>query len=219
MIEWPVLSFTIFLPIVGALIITFIKETDDSKINIKWAAFFTSLGTFVLSCLIWFFFDKSNYNYQFIEKYYWFSDFKFYYHVGVDGISLFMILLSSFLTPFCILASWESIKITVKEYMIAFLVLETLMIGMFSAIDTLLFYIFLEAVLIPMFLIIGIWGGKRRIYASFKFFLYTLMGSVLMLIAIIYMYQISNTMNIEELSKFKFDKNTQKWFGYPQDDW
>ena len=122
-----------------------------------------------------------------------------------------MILLSSFLTPFCILASWDSIKHRVKEYMIAFLVLETLMIGMFSAIDTLLFYIFLEAVLIPMFLIIGIWGGERRIYASFKFFLYTLIGSVLMLIAIIYMYQVSNTMNIEELSNFKFDKNVQIW--------
>ena len=122
-----------------------------------------------------------------------------------------MILLSSFLTPFCILASWESIKQRVKEYMIAFLILETLIIGFFSAIDTLLFYIFLEAVLIPMFLIIGIWGGERRVYASFKFFLYTLLGSVLMLIAIIYMYQISNTMNIEELKNFKFEKNVQIW--------
>ena len=211
MLNWPVLSFTIFLPLVGALIIFFIKETDDSIINIKWATLWTSLGTFILSCLIWFLFDKSNSNYQFIEKYHWFSDFKFYYHIGVDGISLFMILLSAFLTPFCILASWKSITQRVKEYMIAFLILETLMIGMFSAIDTLLFYIFLEAVLIPMFLIIGIWGGERRIYASFKFFLYTFLGSVLMLIAIIYMYQISNTMNIEELRNFKFDKNVQIW--------
>ncbi len=211
MLDWPVLSFTIFLPFVGALIIIFIKETDDSITNIKWAALSISLGTFVLSCLIWFLFDKTNPNYQFIEKYHWFSDFKFYYHIGVDGISLFMILLSTFLTPFCILASWESIKQRVKEYMIAFLVLETFMIGMFCAVDTLLFYIFLEAVLIPMFLIIGIWGGERRIYASFKFFLYTFLGSVLMLIAIIYMYQISNTMNIEELRNFKFDKNVQIW--------
>ena len=211
MLDWPVLSFTIFLPFLGALIIIFIKETEDSINNIKWAALSTSLGTFILTCLIWFLFDKSNPNYQFIEKYRWFSDFKFYYHIGVDGISLFLILLSSFLTPFCILASWESIKQRVKEYMIAFLILETLIIGFFSAIDTLLFYIFLEAVLIPMFLIIGIWGGKRRIYASFKFFLYTLLGSVLMLIAIIYMYQISNTMNIEELKNFKFEKNVQIW--------
>ena len=211
MLDWPVLSFTIFLPFLGALIIIFIKETEDSINNIKWAALCTSLGTFILTCLIWFLFDKSNPNYQFIEKYRWFSDFKFYYHIGVDGISLFLILLSSFLTPFCILASWESIKQRVKEYMIAFLILETLIIGFFSAIDTLLFYIFLEAVLIPMFLIIGIWGGERRIYASFKFFLYTLLGSVLMLIAIIYMYQISNTMNIEELKNFKFEKNVQIW--------
>jgi NADH-quinone oxidoreductase subunit M len=211
MLDWPILTFMIFLPLVGALIIIFIKITDDSNTNIKWAALWTSLGTFILSCLIWFLFDKSNPNYQFIEKYHWFTDFKFYYHVGVDGISLFMILLSTFLTPFCILASWESITKRVKEYMIAFLIIETLMIGMFSAIDTLLFYIFLESVLIPMFLIIGIWGGERRIYASFKFFLYTLLGSVLMLIAIIYMYQISNTMNIEELINFKFDKNVQIW--------
>ena len=211
MLDWPVLSFTIFLPFLGALIIIFIKETEDSINNIKWAALCVSLGTFILTCLIWFLFDKSNPNYQFIEKYHWFSDFKFYYHIGVDGISLFLILLSSFLTPFCILASWESIKQRVKEYMIAFLILETLIIGFFSAIDTLLFYIFLEAVLIPMFLIIGIWGGERRVYASFKFFLYTLLGSVLMLIAIIYMYQISNTMNIEELKNFKFEKNVQIW--------
>ena len=211
MLDWPVLSFTIFLPLVGAFIIFFTKEAEESAINIKWAALWTSLGTFILSCLIWFLFDKSNPNYQFVEKYHWFSDFKFYYHIGVDGISLFMVLLSTFLTPLCILSSWESITQRVKEYMIAFLILETLMIGMFSAIDTLLFYIFLEAVLIPMFLIIGIWGGERRIYASFKFFLYTLLGSVLMLIAIIYMYQISNTMNIEELRNFKFDKNVQIW--------
>ena len=202
MIEWPILSYTIFLPLLGALIILPIKENEESSNNIKWAALWTSLGTFILSCFIWFLFDKSNPNYQFTEKHHWFSDFHFYYHIGVDGISLFMILLSTFLTPFCILASWESIKQRVKEYMIAFLILETLIIGFFSAIDTLYFYIFLEAVLIPMFLIIGIWGGERRIYASFKFFLYTLLGSVLMLIAIIYMYQVSNTMNIEELSNF-----------------
>ena len=212
MLGWPVLSFTIFLPLFGSLIIAFIKETEDSITNIKWAALWTSLGTFILSCLIWFLFDKSNPNYQFIEKYNWFSDFKFYYHIGVDGISLFMIMLSTFLTPICILASWESINQKVKEYMIAFLILETLMIGMFCAVDTLLFYIFLEAVLIPMFLIIGIWGGERRIYASFKFFLYTLLGSVLMLIAIIYMYQISNTMNIEELRNLNLIRMFK--FGY-----
>ena len=211
MIEWPILSYTIFLPLFGAIIILPIKENEESSNNIKWAALFTSLGTFILSCLIWFFFDSSIANYQLSEKYHWFSDFNFYYHIGVDGISLFMILLSTFLTPLCILASWESITKRVKEYMIAFLLLETLLIGMFCAVDTLLFYIFFEGVLIPMFLIIGVWGGERRIYATFKFFLYTLLGSVLMLIAIIFMYQISKTMDIGELQNFQFDKNLQIW--------
>ena len=211
MLDWPLLSFTIFLPIIGGLIIFFIKETEESINNIKWAAFWTAIGTFIISCLFWFLFDSSNPNYQFEEKYFWFSDFKFFFHIGIDGISLFMILLSTFLTPLCIISSWESIKKRVKEYMIAFLILESLMIGMFSAIDTLLFYIFLEGLLIPMFLIIGIWGGERRVYASFKFFLYTLLGSVFMLIAIIYMYQISDTMNIKQLQNFNFDKNIEKW--------
>ena len=171
MFDWPIVSVTIFLPLLGSLIILFIKDEENSSNNIKWAALLTSLGTFILSCLIWFLFDSSIGTYQLIEKYKWFDDFNFNYHVGVDGISLFMILLSTFLTPFCILASWQNINKRIKEYMIAFLLLETFLIGMFSSIDMLLFYIFFEAVLIPMFLIIGIWGGERRIYASFKFFL------------------------------------------------
>ena len=211
MTEWPILSITIFLPFFGALVILLIKEDEDSSNNIKWAALWTSLGTFLLSCFIWFFFDSSQSNYQLVEKHRWFYDFNFYYHVGVDGISLFMIMLSTFLTPFCILASWENITNRIKEYMIAFLLLETFLIGMFCAIDVLLFYVFFEGVLIPMFLIIGVWGGQNRIYASFKFFLYTLLGSVLMLVAIIFMYQISKTMNISELQDFKFDKNIQIW--------
>ncbi len=193
MIDWPLLSVTIFLPLVGAFIILFIKDEDVSTNNIKWAALWTSIGAFILSILIWISFDNSIKGYQLVEKYKWFSDFNFYYHVGVDGISLFMILLSTLLTPFCILASWNNIKKRIKEYMIAFLVLETVMIGMFSSIDILLFYIFFESVLIPMFLIIGIWGGEKRIYATFKFFLYTLLGSVLMLIAIIFIYKLTNT--------------------------
>ena len=209
MVEWPLLSVTIFLPLLGALIIFLIKEDDTTSNNIKWAALWTSIGTFILSCFIWSQFDSSNPYYQLIEKYKWFSDFNFFYHIGIDGISLFMILLSTFLTPFCILASWTSIKIRIKEYMIAFLVLETVMLGMFSSVDILLFYVFFEAVLIPMFLIIGIWGGKRRIYASFKFFLYTLLGSVLMLIAIIFIYQKTNTMNIADLQGNFFSKDLQ----------
>jgi len=210
MIDWPIISATIFLPLIGSLIIFLIKEDETTSNNIKWAALWTSIGTFVLSCLIWFQFDHSTSQYQLVEKYKWFSDFNFYYHVGVDGISLFMILLSTFLTPFCILASWENIKKRIKEYMIAFLFLETVMIGMFCSIDILLFYVFFEAVLIPMFLIIGIWGGERRIYASFKFFLYTLLGSVLMLIAIIFIYQKTNSMNINFLQgNYFFSKKVQ----------
>ena len=209
MIELPIISVTIFLPLLGALIIFFIKEDESSANNIKWAALWTSIGTFVLSCLIWLKFDNNIATYQLTEKYNWFTDFNFSYHVGVDGISLFMILLSTFLTLFCILASWVNIKKRIKEYMIAFLFLETVMIGMFSAIDVLLFYIFFEAVLIPMFLIIGIWGGERRIYASFKFFLYTLLGSVLMLIAIIFINQSADTMNISDLQGNLFSKKTQ----------
>jgi len=210
MIDWPIISVTIFLPLIGSLIIFLIKEDETTSNNIKWAALWTSIGTFVLSCLIWFQFDHSTSQYQLVEKYKWFNDFNFYYHVGVDGISLFMILLSTFLTPFCILASWENIKKRIKEYMIAFLFLETVMIGMFCSIDILLFYVFFEAVLIPMFLIIGIWGGERRIYASFKFFLYTLLGSVLMLIAIIFIYQKTNSMNINFLQgNYFFSKKVQ----------
>ena len=210
MIHWPIISVTIFLPLIGSLIIFLIKEDETTSNNIKWAALWTSIGTFVLSCLIWFQFDHSTSQYQLVEKYKWFNDFNFYYHVGVDGISLFMILLSTFLTPFCILASWENIKTRIKEYMIAFLFLETVMIGMFCSIDILLFYVFFEAVLIPMFLIIGIWGGERRIYASFKFFLYTLLGSVLMLIAIIFIYQKTNSMNINFLQgNYFFSKKVQ----------
>ena len=209
MIEWPLISVTIFLPLLGSLIIFLIKEDDSSSNNIKWAALWTSVGTFILSCLIWLQFDSSIVNYQLIEKYKWFSDFNFFYHVGVDGISLFMVMLSTFLTPFCILASWISIKKRIKEYMMAFLFLETAMLGMFFSIDILLFYIFFESVLIPMFLIIGIWGGERRIYASFKFFLYTLLGSVLMLIAIIFIYQNTNSMNIADLQGNFFTKKAQ----------
>ena len=163
MTDWPLLSVIIFLPLVGSLIILLIKEDSINSINIKWAALWTSIGTFLLSCLLWIQFDYDNNSYQFVEKIRWFDDLNFNYHIGVDGISLFMILLSTFLTPLCVLASWKNIKNNIKEYMLSFLFLETVMIGMFASIDILLFYIFFEAVLIPMYLIIGIWGGERRI--------------------------------------------------------
>ena len=169
MVDWPLVSVIIFLPLIGALIILFIKEEELTSINIKWSALLTSLGTFILSLILWIQFDYSNPSYQYEEKFRWFDDFNFFYHVGVDGISLFMILLSTFLTPLCILASWNNIKKESRNTCFLFF-LETVMIGMFASIDILLFYIFFEAVLIPMYLIIGIWGGNRRIYASFKFF-------------------------------------------------
>ena len=209
MTEMPLLSLTIFLPLLGALVILLIKEDENSVNNIKKVALWTSIGVFLLSLLIWLQFDNNNGSYQFEEKFRWFNDFNFSYHIGIDGISLFMVILSTFLTPLCILASWESIKKRVKEYMIAFLFLETVMIGMFASVDILLFYIFFEAVLIPMYLIIGIWGGERRIYASFKFFLYTLLGSVLMLIAIVVIYRLTDSMSIETLQGNYFTKNIQ----------
>ena len=209
MISWPLLSVIIFMPFVGGIIILFIKEDENTANNIKWSAFLTSIGVFILSLILWLQFDYSNPSYQFEEKFRWFADYNFFYHIGVDGISLFMILLSTFLVPICILASWNNIKIKIKEYMLSFLFLETVMIGMFASIDILLFYIFFEAVLIPMYLIIGIWGGKRRIYASFKFFLYTLLGSVLMLIAIIVIYRNTNSMSILDLQGNFFAFNTQ----------
>ena len=211
MTDIPILSLTIFLPLLGAIVILLIKDDENSINNIKKVALLTSVGVFLLSLFIWLQFENSNPGYQFQEKFRWFNDFNFYYHIGIDGISLFMVILSTFLTPLCILASWESIKKRVKEYMIAFLFLETVMIGMFSSVDILLFYIFFEVVLIPMYLIIGIWGGDRRIYASFKFFLYTLLGSVLMLIAIIAIYRLTNSMSIEDLQGNYFAKNVQMY--------
>ena len=212
MISIPLLSAIIFLPLFGSLIILLIKTNNQNfENNIKWASFLTSLGTFILSILLWLNFDSAIDGYQFEEKRKWFENFNFNYHVGIDGISLFFVLLTTFLTPICILSSWNNIKKRIKEYMVAFLVLETLMIGMFCSIDIFLFYIFFEGVLIPMFLIIGIWGGERRIYASFKFFLYTLLGSVLMLLAIIIIYNTTGTLNIKYLQNYNFSISLQHW--------
>ncbi|TAJ86875.1 MAG: NADH-quinone oxidoreductase subunit M [Reyranella sp.] len=189
MSSWPILSLVTFLPLVGALFCLIVngpKEAVDR--NCRSVALVTTTVTFLISLLLWIRFDPTKAGFQFEEKVAWVPALNIGYHAGIDGISLFFVLLSTLLTPICILASWESIKVRVKEYMIAFLVLETFMVGMFCALDLTLFYIFFEGVLIPMFLIIGVWGGKRRVYAAFKFFLYTLLGSVLMLLAIIAVY-------------------------------
>ncbi len=188
MTGWPILSTVTFLPLVGAFLILLIR--DDSEItrkNIRNVALLTTVFTFVLSLFIWIGFDNSTPGFQMLENYDW-LDSGISYRMGVDGISMLFVILTTFLMPLCILASWQAIEHRVKEYMIAFLILETLMIGVFCALDIVLFYVFFEAGLIPMFIIIGVWGGKRRVYASFKFFLYTLLGSVLMLIAIMAMY-------------------------------
>lgn len=182
--QLPYLSILIFLPLLGALFIG-LTRSDGSDENVKRVALFTSLVTFALSLVVWFSFDPTRTAFQFVEKYDWLSDYGIHFHLGVDGISLLFVVLSAFLTPISILASWRSITQKVKEYMIAFLILETFMIGMFCALDFLFFYIFFEGVLIPMFLIIGIWGGARRNYAAFKFFLFTLLGSLLMLLGIL----------------------------------
>ena len=189
MSSWPILSLVTFLPLAGALFCLVVngpKEAVDR--NCRSVALLTSLVTFLISLVLWIRFDPTKASFQFEEKVAWVPALGVGYHMGIDGISLFFVLLSTLLTPICIMASWESVKVRVKEYMVAFLVLETFMVGMFCALDLALFYIFFEGVLIPMFLIIGVWGGARRVYAAFKFFLYTLLGSVLMLLAIIAVY-------------------------------
>ena len=206
-----ILSLVTFLPLVGVLFILPIRgEGESARKNIRYIALWTTVGTFVLSLFIWAGFDVADPDFQFVEKYDWLGS-GISYHMGVDGISMLFVILTTFLMPLCILASWEAIETRVKEYMIAFLLLETLMIGVFTALDLLLFYVFFEGGLIPMFIIIGVWGGKRRVYASYKFFLYTLLGSVLMLLAIMAMYFEAGTTDIPTLLTHNFPASMQKW--------
>jgi NADH-quinone oxidoreductase subunit M len=211
MTDWPILSTVTFLPLVGAFLILLIRDEGDSaRRNIRNVALLTTVFTFVLSLFIWAGFDYSDTGFQMVEKTEW-LDSGISYHMGVDGISMLFVILTTFLMPLCILASWNSIEHRVKEYMIAFLILETLMIGVFTALDIVLFYVFFEAGLIPMFIIIGVWGGKRRVYASFKFFLYTLLGSVLMLLAIMAMFFQAGTTDIPTLLGHDFPAGIQIW--------
>ena len=203
-----ILSIVTFLPLVGALAIAGLNA--EAKGNARWIALWTTLLTFVVSIFIWTGFDKASAGFQFVEDYAWLGPIR--YKMGVDGISMLFVILTTFLMPLCILASWESVEERVKEYMIAFLVLETLMIGVFCALDLVLFYLFFEGGLIPMFIIIGVWGGKRRVYASFKFFLYTLLGSVLMLLAMMAIYWQAGTTDIPTLiDKVKLPAAMQWW--------
>ncbi|MEI8701518.1 MULTISPECIES: NADH-quinone oxidoreductase subunit M [unclassified Mesorhizobium] len=211
MTAWPILSLVTFLPLVGVLLILFVRDdSENARRNIRAIALLTTTFTFVISLFIWTGFDNSEPGFQFVEKFAW-LDSGISYHMGVDGISMLFVILTTFLMPLCILASWESIEKRVKAYMIAFLLLETLMIGVFCALDIVLFYVFFEAGLIPMFIIIGVWGGKRRVYASFKFFLYTLAGSVLMLLAIMAMFFQSGTTDIPTLLTHNFPATMQTW--------
>src|SRR5579875_546846 len=208
-----ILSLTTFAPLIGVAAILILRwfggRAGEASIarNAKWIALWTTLATLALSVLMVANFESAQPGFQFVEDFHWFAG--IHYRMGVDGISVLFVLLTAFLMPICIAASWESIKDRLPEYMIAFLALETLMIGVFCALDLIVFYIFFEGGLIPMFLIIGIWGGKNRVYAAYKFFLYTLLGSVLMLAAILAMYGVAKTTSIPELMAYRFAPGLQ----------
>jgi len=212
MSDWPLLSLTTFLPLVGAAFILIIRGEDEVVArNARYVALWTSLTTFVLSLFIWFGFERGTADFQFVEEARWIPEFGITYRLGVDGISMPFVLLSTLLTPLCVIASWDAIKVRVKEFMIAFLVLETLMVGMFCALDLFVFYVFFEGVLIPMFLIIGVWGGPRRVYSAFKFFLFTLLGSVLMLLGILAIFSQTDTSDIRVLLTTYLPPGMQTW--------
>ncbi|HZF44587.1 MAG TPA: NADH-quinone oxidoreductase subunit M [Sphingomonadaceae bacterium] len=202
MTDFPILSLTLALPLVGAAMCLFANAAGA-----RWIAFGATLLTFALGVALWVGYDLAGPQWQFTENVPLFG--RFAYALGIDGIALMLIMLTVFLMPICIAASWRSVERRVPEYMAAFLLMETLMIGVFAAQDLLLFYIFFEAGLIPMYLIIGIWGGDRRIYASYKFFLYTLLGSIVMLVAMLWMAREAGTTSIPALMNFNFDPQTQ----------
>ena len=209
MSEIPILSILIFIPVVGIFFMLLIRNNDDqSSQNLKHTALWITFLNFIISLSLLFSFDLNNPDFQFVEKYAWIES-GISYHLGIDGVSILFVILTTMLVPICILASYESIKFSVKEYLISFLALETIMIGVFCSLDHVLFYLFFEGGLIPMFLIIGIWGGERRVYSTFKFFLYTLAGSVFMLLAIIYIFISTGTTDVETLVMYNFTTNEQ----------
>jgi NADH-quinone oxidoreductase subunit M len=212
--HWPLLSLVTFLPLVGAGFILVMRgEEAVVARNARNIALTTSMVVFLLSLLLWIDFDPNTAGFQFVERAHWIQlgGFEIGYHMGIDGISLFFILLSTLLTVLCVIASWDAITVRVKEYMLAFLIMDTMMVGIFCALDFILFYMFFEGVLIPMFLIIGVWGGPRRVYAAFKFFLYTLLGSVLMLLAVLAVYFQTGTTDIEVALTHHFPPGLQHW--------
>jgi len=212
---WPILSLVTFLPLVGVLIILCTRDDGElARRNIRNVALLVTVFNFLLSLFIWGGFDKDVAGFQMVEEFEWLTG-GISYRMGVDGISMLFVILTTFLMPICILASRDSITVRVKEYMMAFLVLETLVIGVFCAMDIVLFYLFFEGSLIPMFLIIGVWGGKRRVYASYKFFLFTFLGSVFMLVAIMAMFWTAGTTSIPALLAYQFPASMQTWLWSP----
>jgi len=213
--NFPILSSLILLPTLGALFIFFVRSSNSQYQSSKYVALFITLGNFILSVYLWTIFDNSATGFQFVEDREWISDF-INYKVGVDGISILFILLTTFITPICVITVNATIKNRLKDFLIAILILETFMIGVFCSLDLVVFYLFFEAGLIPMFLIIGIWGGDRRVYSAFKFFLYTLLGSVLMLVAIISIYWITGTTDVIKLYEIGIEPKYQNllWLAF-----
>ena len=214
--NFPILSSLILLPLVGSLFVLFIKDNASKNYqNSKYVALFVSFANFLISIYLWYLFDNSTPEFQFIENKQWLKGFV-NYTIGIDGISILFILLTTLITPLCIISIINSITSRVKEFLIAILVMESLMIGVFCSLDLIIFYLFFEGGLIPMFLIIGIWGGERRVYSAFKFFLFTLLGSILMLIAIITIYWTAGTTNVIQLYELGIDLKYQNllWLAF-----
>ena len=212
--NFPILSTLIFLPLISSIFI-FLSRNQKNINSAIYVSLFTSIATFLLSLFIWYSLDRSSSEFQFVEEKSWISDF-IKFKLGVDGISILFIVLTAFITPICIISCINSVKVRVKEFLIAILILETFMIGVFCSLDLVVFYLFFEAGLIPMFLIIGIWGGPKRVYSAFKFFLYTLLGSVLMLVAIIVIYWITGTTDVTQIYAIKIPNEYQNilWLAF-----
>ena len=208
--NFPILSSLILLPIIGALFLFFTKDKDGNNLTAKYVSLFTTIVNFLISIYLWILFDQSTSSFQFIEDREWINGF-INYKVGVDGISILFIILTTFITPLCIISVNNTIKVRLRDFLIAILIMESFMIGVFCSLDLVVFYLFFEAGLIPMFLIIGIWGGPKRVYSAFKFFLYTLLGSVLMLVAIISIYWISGTTDVIKLYELGIDAKYQNF--------
>ncbi len=211
----PIITYLILLPTIGALFLFFTKDNDGNNLTAKYVSLFTSLVNFLVSIYLLISFDQTTSNFQFVEDRVWIEGF-INYKVGVDGISILFVILTTFITPLCIISVNNSVKVKLRDFLVAILIMESFMIGVFCSLDLVVFYLFFEAGLIPMFLIIGIWGGPKRVYSAFKFFLYTLLGSVLMLVAIISIYLISGTTDIIKLYELGIDTKYQNllWLAF-----